>query len=136
METKIKATIEHGGDGKYNVFTDYELPGYGILGFGDTAEAAVEDFYASYDEAREMMATEGKEVAEVSFEFYYDVASFLDLFAKMLSKPGLEAITGINQKQLWHYASGERKPKPETIHKIQQGLYNFADAIKQVRFIG
>jgi transcriptional regulator with XRE-family HTH domain len=52
----------------------------------------------------------------------------------MLSKSGLEKITGINQKQLWHYASGLRKPSPATIHKIETGLHNFADAIKQVRF--
>ena len=135
MDTKVKATIERGMDGKYNVFTDYELPGYGLMGFGDTAETAKADFLASYAEACEMAATEGKAVSEVSFEFYYDVPSFLDFFAKMLSKPGLEAITGINQKQLWHYASGESKPRPETVQKIQQGLYRFADAIKQVHFI-
>jgi hypothetical protein len=134
MKTKIEATIERGPDGNYNVFTDYELPGYGMMGFGDTAEAAVEDFKASYNEACEMLAAEGKTAPELTFEFSYDVASFLDFFTKILSKPGLEKITGINQKQLWHYASGERKPRPETVHKIQAGLHNFADTIKQVRF--
>lgn len=135
MKTKVKATVERGKDGKYSVFTDYRLPGYGILGFGDTAEAAMDDFNAAYNEACKMMAEDGEIAPVVSFEFYYDVASFLDLFAEMLSKPGLEKITGINQKQLWHYASGESKPRPETVSKIQQGLYNFADAIKRVHFI-
>jgi hypothetical protein len=135
METKVKVTIERGKDGKYNAFTDYELPGYGLMGFGDTAEAAMADFSVSYDEVCEMMAKDGETAPALSFDFYYDVASFLDFFAEMLSKSGLQKITGINQKQLWHYASGVRKPKPDTVHKIQEGLYSFADAIKRVHFV-
>lgn len=136
MKIKVKATIERGKDGLYGVYTDYSLPGYGLGGFGDTAEEAAKDFKEAYAEAREMMQEEGKTPPEeVDFEFYYDMASFLDYFAEMLSKSGLQKITGINQKQLWHYASGESKPRPETVHKIQEGLYNFADAIKRVHFI-
>jgi len=47
----------------------------------------------------------------------------------------LEKITGINQKQLWHYSSGKRKPNRETVIKIQDGLTRFAKDIEQVHFI-
>ncbi|MGL4908972.1 MAG: hypothetical protein ACRC3G_06530 [Bacteroidales bacterium] len=63
------------------------------------------------------------------------MASFLSSFNGILSKSGLEAITGINQKQLWHYAAGIKKPRPNTVAKIAERLHNFADEIKQVQFV-
>jgi len=64
-----------------------------------------------------------------------DVTSFLDYYAGILSKSGIEKITGVNQKQLWHYASGLRKPTLKTSLRIQENLHRFADDLKQVRFI-
>jgi hypothetical protein len=64
-----------------------------------------------------------------------DLETFLNNYSGILSKSGLEKITGINQKQLWHYSSGNRRPKPETIRKIQQSIHGFADDLKQVHFI-
>ena len=135
MDTKIKATIERGNDGMYSAYTDYNLLGYGLLGFGESAEDAMKDFMESYKEARDMISEKGGEAPELEFEFYWDVASFLDFYSEILSKPGLEKITGINQKQLWHYSSGVITPRSETARKIQNSLHNFADVLKQVHFI-
>ena len=59
---------------------------------------------------------------ELEFDFHYDVCSFLGYYSGILSKSGksgLERVTCINQKQLWHYSSGNRYPKPATARKIQ-----------------
>jgi hypothetical protein len=53
----------------------------------------------------------------------------------MLSKSGLETITGINQKQLWHYSSGRRKPTVRTARKVQERIHSFARNLSQVHFI-
>jgi len=74
-------------------------------------------------------------VSVLEFEFEYDVDSFLNYYAGILSKSGLERVTGVNQKQLWHYSSGKRKPSKKTILKIQKGLHKFAEELRQVRFI-
>ena len=37
--------------------------------------------------------------------FKMDVRSLLEFYSGIFSKAGLERNTGINQKQLWHYAS-------------------------------
>jgi hypothetical protein len=66
---------------------------------------------------------------------YRDPETFLNFYSGILSKSGLEKITGVNQKQLWRYSSGNRRPKPETTRKIQQGIRDFAAALKQVHFI-
>ena len=135
MAKKVKATIERGVDDKYSVFTDYILDGYGLIGYGDTVEEARGDFMDAYHEACEMLSEKGRKAADVEFVFYYDVASFLDYFSKMLSKSGLEAITGINQKQIGHYYNGIKRPRPDTVKKIQEGIYTFANNLQQVRFV-
>ncbi len=132
----VPVIVERGSDNKYSAYMDYYDLDFGLAGFGDTAKDAVADFYEAWEEEKKMSAKEGKTIPELVFDIRYDVSSFLDFFSEVLSKSGLEKITGVNQKQLWHYASGMRKPSRGTIHKIQDGLYNFADAIKQVRFIG
>lgn len=66
---------------------------------------------------------------EYSLTFKMDVKSFLDFYAGIFTKAGLERITGINQKQLWHYASGGRNPRPEQIIKIETALHKLGEEL-------
>jgi hypothetical protein len=130
-----KVIVERGSDGKFSAYMDCYDYDFGLAGFGDTPKNALNDFYEAYNEEKKMCVKEGKEAPTLEFDIRYDICSFLRYYSGILSKSGLEKITGINQKQLWHYSSGRRKPKPQTVKKIQQRLYQFADNIKQVRFI-
>lgn len=130
MET-IKVKVERGIDNRFTAYMDSQDFDFGLIGYGDTAAQAIDDFYAAYEELKEM---KGNDVPDLSFEIFYDMASFLDYFSGMLSKSGLEEITGVNQKQLWHYWSNKRKPKPETVKKIEKQIHAFAESLKQVRF--
>ncbi len=40
-----------------------------------------------------------------------------------LPKQHCSRITGINERQLWHYASGLRKPRPTQRKRIEDGLH-------------
>ena len=132
---KVKAFIEKGNDGTYGVYIDLEENRltYGIIGDGDTVEEAIADFYNSYEEMKLHYTEQEKVFQEVEFEFEYDVASFLSYYAEKLSKSGLEHITGINQKQLGHYSSGHKRPKTETVKKIQLALNNFGKELSQLQ---
>ena len=132
---KVKVIVERGSDNRYSAYMDYDDLNFGLAGFGKSAKEAIQDFYESYNEEKEMCLKEGKEFPELEFDIQYDVSSFLDYFSGVLSKSGLETITGINQKQLWHYSSGLRKPRQSTVVHIQNSLHAFADEIKQVHFI-
>jgi hypothetical protein len=112
---------------------NYELD-FGLAGFGDTANLALKDFYESYEEEKQMSAAEGKETPELQFEIEYDVSSFLNYYSGILSKSGLEKVTGISQKQLWHYSSGAKRPRPKTKERIQTGLHQLARDLSQVTF--
>jgi hypothetical protein len=50
-----------------------------------------------------MCLAEGKNPPGLAFEIEYDVSSFLNYYSGILSKSGLEKITGISQKQQAQY---------------------------------
>ena len=132
---KVKVIVEKGKDNRFSAYMDYYELDFGLSGFGKTAREAINDFYECYEEAKIMQSREGKIAPELEFEMVHDLNSFLDYYAGILSKSGLEKITGINQKQLWHYSSGNRRPKSETAKKIQERIHQFADDLKQVQFV-
>jgi len=108
---------------------------FGLSGFGNSAKEAISDFYSCVEEEKVMCEQEGKTMPELEFDIQYDVTSFLNYYSDILSKSGLEKVTGINQKQLRHYSSGKRHPKPATVKKIQESLHRFAEELRQVQFV-
>jgi len=137
MSNKVKAFIERGSDGTYGVYVDLEdnTLNYGILGEGNSAREAMEDFKIGYLEMKELFEDEGKHFVEADFEFHYDTASFLEYYTEYFSIAGLSRLTGIHQGQLSHYLTGHRKPRPKTVVKIEQSIHRFAKEISQAEFI-
>ncbi|MDR1628985.1 MAG: helix-turn-helix transcriptional regulator [Oscillospiraceae bacterium] len=107
---------------------------FGLLGEGSTVSDTVEDFRIGYEEMKDIYHEQQREFPELEFDFRYDVASFLDHFSKIFSKSALESVTGIHQKQLGHYASGHRQPRPETVKRIETSLHSLAKELSQVQF--
>lgn len=132
----VKAFIERTNNGKYSVYSDSEdnRLDYGIIGEGITAEEAKIDFAGCYEDMRLSYKRQGKAFIEAEFVFEYDMAAFLNYYSKALSLAGLSRITGINQQQLSHYATGRKRPRPATIHKIEYSLQNLSKDLSQVRF--
>jgi predicted RNase H-like HicB family nuclease len=131
---KIKAFIERGNDGTYGIYMDADNLDYSINGSGNTVEDAKKDFLEAYEAMKNHYKKEGKDFTECKFSYEYDVASFLDYFSKVFSKPALESITGVNQKQFFHYSAG-KNPSKKTILKIQEGLHKLGKELSQVHFI-
>jgi hypothetical protein len=131
----VKVIVERGKDNRYSAFMDCHDFDFGLAGFGSTAKDAISDFYQSHDEEKQMCLAEGKPFPELKFDIRYDICSFLDYYAGILSKSGLEKVTGINQKQLWHYASGSRRPSEKTVRKIDSTFRHFVSELEQVHFI-
>nr|DAZ70842.1 MAG TPA: antitoxin [Caudoviricetes sp.] len=64
--------------------------------------------------------------------YKFDVQSLLEYYRGIFSFSALQTITGINQKQLAHYASGISKPRPAQAEKIANGLHNLAKELQVV----
>lgn len=64
--------------------------------------------------------------------YKFDVQALLEHYKGIFSLASLQAITGINQKQLYRYASGMSKPRPEQVKKIADGLHRLAKELQAV----
>lgn len=64
--------------------------------------------------------------------YKFDVRSLLEYYKGIFSFSALQTITGINQKQLAHYASGISKPRPAQAEKIAKGLNKLAKELQVV----
>ena len=64
--------------------------------------------------------------------FKMDVESLLDYFDGILTQSALSRLTGINIKQLNHYARGKSKPRPAQIRKIEQGLHKLGVELMEI----
>lgn len=64
--------------------------------------------------------------------YKYDTASLLSAYKGILTPPALEALTGINQKQIHHYASGFKKPRPAQREKIKNALHDLGQQLLAV----
>lgn len=132
---RAKVVIERGVDGTYSAYIATDNIPYGIIGEGNSVSETIEDFEAGYEEMRESYALDGKEFPECEFEYVYDIASFLQMYAYAFTLAGLSRITGVAQGQLSHYLTGHRKPSANTVKKIEESLHKFANEIGSVRFI-
>lgn len=66
---------------------------------------------------------------DYSIEFKMDVKSLLSIYNGIFTKAGLERITGINQKQLWHYANGISKPRKAQARRIEDSLHRLGNEL-------
>jgi len=126
----INVIIERSKEGRYTAVPQHNYP-VGFFGSGLTVEEAISDLRLSQAEASEILP----ELPEFEYQLYYDVASFLQLFGRKLNLAGLQAITGINRKQLNHYVTGHSKPSPATVKKIEEGIKSFQQELSRVAFV-
>ena len=101
----------------------------GIYAAGDTIEAVKADTYAAIEGLKRNLPEDRwpeQIKGDFEIEWKFDVQSFLEYYHGFMSLAGMEKMTGINQKQLAHYASGISKPRPKQAQKIAQGLHRLA----------
>lgn len=125
-------------------FAENNLSAYpeGITGVGVTADD-VAGIKKSMKEALDFLVESCKEggyevpeqlQGDYELVYKYDMRSFLCAYSKVISKSGLEHLTGIHQKQLWHYASGQSTPKQATKEKIQAAIHQLGKELCAVEF--
>lgn len=96
----------------------------GIYGQGETVQEtknSIMDGIKAYKKYNERIPKELE--GNVEIEWIYDIPSLLQYYLGIFSKPALEKLTGINQKQFFHYASGMVKPRLAQRKKISEALH-------------
>jgi len=108
----------------------------GIYGAGDTVESCKSNVL----EGLKLLLVNSDQNSlpeilkgEYEIEYHYDVQSILNYYANVFTKPALERLTGINQKQLHHYATGLKKPREIQRKKIETALHRLGNELLSIR---
>ena len=108
---KIKIIIERSSDSYWSYAENVD----GISGVGDTVDGAKQSALESIELIKEHY--KDKDIPAIlkgdyEIVFKFDTESFLNYYKRIFTNAALERMTGINQKQFHHYASGLKKPRP------------------------
>lgn len=117
MKTII-VTIEKSAD-HYSAYAENYT---GIYGAGNSVKEVKDNILQSIE-------LQKKTIQNFEIKWKFDIQSFLNYYGMFFSMPALEKLTGINQKQLHHYAMGIKIPRPETKRKIEKGLHRLGEEL-------
>ena len=134
MNMKTLRVIIERADNNYSAYIDGVD---GIVTTGNSVDEIKNNMASAISEFVEECVELGCEIpeefkGEYELSFKMDVKSLLDFYSGIFSKAGLERITGINQKQLWHYASGGRNPRPEQAMKLETALHKLGEELLSI----
>lgn len=130
---KVTVIIEKAKDGYYSCYVEDDLPGFGLSGFSESAEAAKEDMLKAYQELKEIQAEEGKEVPELEFTYKYDMQSFFDYFS-FLNVSKVAELAGINPSLMRQYTSGVANAGQKQYDKIRVAIGKISKELSAATF--
>ena len=125
--------MEKAKDGYYSCYVEDDLSGFGLSGFGDTAEAAKKDMMNAYQEIKEMQEEEGKKVPELEFVYKYDMQSFFDYFS-FLNVTKVAEMAGINPSLMRQYTSGVANAGQKQYDKIRAAIGKISKELSAATF--
>ena len=106
----------------------------GIVATGSTLSEIRSNMREAIAEYAETCRSAGCDIpedlkGEYELAFQMDVKSLLAFYTGIFTKSGLERLTGINQKQLWHYANGISTPRRKQVQKIESALHRLGSEL-------
>lgn len=125
----VKVIIERSKD----LFSAYAENMEGIYGGGNTvaeAKQSILDSIALYKKYNTNIPAILKGKYEIVYKF--DTQSLLSYYKGVFTNAALERITGINQKQFQHYATGLKKPRATQAKKIETALHSLGSELMAV----
>ena len=127
---KVKIVIERSND----LFSAYAENVNGVYGAGNTVLEAKDSIVKSIELLRKYNKGNIPAIikGEYSLVFRFDVESFLNYYKGIFTNAALERLTGINQKQFQHYATGLKKPRETQVKKIETALHKLGGELLAV----
>ena len=128
---KVKIIIEKGKD----LYAAWAENVEGVYGAGETPEEAKK----SAEEAIRLLKENNRDeyipdILKGEYQIVYkmDTASLLKYYKGIFTNSAMERITGIDQKQIQHYASGLKRPRPAQAKKIETALHKLGNELLAV----
>ncbi len=130
---KVIVTVEL-SDNNYAAFIE-ELPG--CISTGKTFRELKLYMSEAVRDHVEISLEYGDEISnlfrgEYELVFRFDAQSLLKHYRGIFTNAALQRMTGINQRQLQHYASGISRPRPEQARRIETALHHLGEELMSV----
>lgn len=131
----VEVIVEHAG----NNLSAY-IEGAPVITIGND----VKEIEKNMKEAVELYLDSCKEMniapvevlqGEFTLKFKIDAATFINYYSSIFTKAALSRITGINERQLWHYAAGVHKPRKQQLEKIQKGINALTEELAAINLL-
>lgn len=132
---KIQVTIDY-AEKNYSAGTG-EVNGI-VLVTGKSIDDVKKEFKSAFAFHVEGSLADGDELpqwlVEGNYEFDYQlsISALLQHYGSIITRSALSRVTGINERQLGHYATGHRKPRPAQRDKIIQGFHRLGKEFSAV----
>lgn len=109
----------------------------GCVATNKTLEGVKKAYTESLGWHLEAMRADGDEIPVVlqenyELEFELNIQALLHYFEGILTRSALARVTGINERQLGHYATGHRNPRPAQRIKIIEGIHRIGTEFNSV----
>lgn len=127
----LRATLSKGPDDFGAWFENVE----GVYGAGATVTEAKQnllDGLALYAKHNNSAPAWLKNKA-YKIVYKFDAESVLNYYRGIFTNAALERITGINQRQIQHYASGAKRPRPQQLKKIENAFHELGHELIAVK---
>ncbi len=95
--------------------------------FKETIEFHIQGCVRSGDKIQDWLVAGNYEV-----EYSYEVSALLHRLDGIVSRAAIARATGINERQIGHYASGLHKPRTDQRKRIIEGIHNIGKQLMQV----
>lgn len=132
---KLTARI---GYADHNYSAVVELPDEVIVVTHKTLEEIKEAIRDSLEFSKEGHLENGEPAPDwvkngYSVDYKMEISALLHYFDGILTRSALSRITGINERQLGHYATGHRKPRAKQRERIIEGFHRLGKEFTSIR---
>jgi predicted RNase H-like HicB family nuclease len=126
----LKAILSKGPDDFGAWFENMD----GVYGAGDTVAEAKKNLLDGLALYAKHNATAPAWIKNKAYRIVYkfDAESILNYYRGIFTNAALERITGINQRQIQHYASGTKRPRPRQLKKIENAFHELGQELISV----
>ena len=129
---KATAKVEREiGEKNFSCYMDVVSEGCSVLGTGNSAKSAMEDMLKGWEDMRDCLVSEGRDVPELEIEYIFDIGSLFSYY-DFLNLSGVSREIGLNPSVVRQYVIGTRKPSEERKRKIADGIERLARKIQTV----
>jgi len=101
-----------------------------VNGVGDTIEEVKQSVLECIEIQKELGNLKANETYNIVSKF--DAESLLKHYKGIFTNAAFERLTGINQLQISHYATGLKKPRPAQAKKIESALHKLGSELMAI----